>query len=371
MSISVQEVKTSSELRKFIQLPWKIYKGNPNWVPPLILDVKTKLNPRKNPYFEHSQAKYFLAEKDGNVAGRITATVNNNHNKANSENIGFFGFFECINDRKVSEALFTAAANYLKGQGVDGIRGPANFTSNDEWALLIDAFDQPPALMMPYNHEYYIDLIEDFGFRKSMDLYAYWMNKHHITERVVRAAELIKKRTKITVRPINIRDFDNEVARIREVYNAAWQQNWGFVPMTEHEFTHTAKDLKMIVNPEILLIAENGDRPVGFSMALPDANQAIKYANGRLFPFGLFKIMRQMKKIKSVRVLTMGVIKEFRKRGIDAVFYYETFKRGTKLGFNEGEFSWVLEINEDMKKAAENLGAKIYKRYRLYDYYFK
>jgi len=370
MSVSVYEVKTSSDLRKFIKLPWKIYKGNPNWVPPLILDVKTKLNPRKNPYFEHSQAKYFLAKMNGKIAGRIAATVNSNHNKANNENIGFFGFFECIDDKSVSKALFTAAANYLKFQGVEGIRGPANFTSNDDWGLLIDAFDKPPALMMPYNPKYYIDLIEDFGFKKSMDLLAYWMNKHEITDRVIRAAELIKKRTKITVRPVNMKDFDNEVKRIREVYNSAWEQNWGFVPMTEREFSHIAKDLKMIVNPEILLLAENGDKPVGFSMALPDANQAIKHANGRLFPFGLFKLLYHMKKINSVRVLTMGVIKEFRNRGIDAVFYYETFKRGTKIGFNEGEFSWVLEINEDMRKAAQNLGAKLYKTYRLYDYCF-
>ena len=368
MSIKVREIKSKKDLGRFIKFPWKVYEGNPNWVPPLIIDIKTRLNPAKNPYFKHAEAKYYLAEKDGDIVGRITATVNHNHNKTHNEKTGFFGFFECFDDQETANALFKTAADYLRKQGLDTMRGPANFTSNDDWGMLIDAFDKPPVLMMTYNPQYYIKLAENYGFLKKMDLYAYYMTKEEITDRLIRTAELVRKRTKITIRTLDMKNFWGEVDKIMEVYNSAWSQNWGFVPMTKEEIKHLAKDLKMIVNPEILLIAEADGRPVGFSMALPEANQAIKLANGRLLPFGIIKMMKALKKITTLRVLTMGVIPEYRNRGIDAVFYYETFKRGIKCGFEAGEFSWILETNELMNRAAENMGAHIYKTYRIYDY---
>lgn len=371
MPVTVREVKGKSDLRRFIKFPWRVYKGDPNWVPPLIMDMKTRLNPAKNPYFEHSPAALFLAEKEGKIAGRIAATVNNNHNRVHNENIGFFGFFECLDDEEVADELFKKAAQYLRQKGVTTMRGPANLTSNDDWGLLMEAFDKPPVLMMSYNPRYYIKLVDNFGFKKAMDLYAYWMTQDQITERIMRAAELIKKRTKITIRPLNMKDFRAEVKRVMEVYNAAWIKNWGFVPMTENEIKHLAKDLKLIINPEIFLVAEAEGKLVGFSMALPDANQAIKRVNGRLFPLGIFKLWYYMKKIHTVRVLAMGVIPEYRNRGIDVAFYAETFKRGTGIGFDSGEFSWVLEINELMNRAAEKMGAKIYKTYRIYDYNLK
>ena len=368
MSYHVREVSSKSDLNKFIKLPWSIYQGDPHWVPPLITDMKTKLNPKKNPYFEHSDAKYFLAEEGGKVAGRIAATVNNNHNKFHEENIGFFGFFECIDNQSAANALFDKAAEYLRECNVDLMRGPANLTSNDDWGLLVDPFDSSPQVMMTYNPEYYIRLVLNYGFQKTMDLYAYWEAPHEVTERSIRVAEKLKKRLKITFRKVNMKIFWDEVEKIHGIYNSAWSRNWGFVPMTKHEFLHIAKDMKMILDPDFVYIAEDGEKPVGFCLTLPDANQAIKKVNGRLFPFGIFKLLSGMKKITRVRVLTMGVIPEYQKRGIDSIFYHESVETARRKNLDGGEFSWILENNEMMNAAAINLGARIYKTYRLYDY---
>ena len=368
MGIIVREVSSKSDLNRFIKFPWSIYKGDPNWVPPLIVDMKTKLNPKKNPYFEHSQARYYLAEDNGKIAGRIAATVNRNHNKYHEENIGFFGFFECIDNQAAANALFEQAANYLREQKAEAMRGPANMTSNDDWGLLIDPFDSSPQVMMTYNPEFYIGLIENYGFRKTMDLYAYWEAPHEVTERSMKVAEKLKKRLKINFRKVNMKIFWEEVEKIHEIYNSAWIKNWGFVPMTKHEFLHIAKDMKMILDPDFVYIAEDGDKPVGFCLTLPDVNQAIKKVNGRLFPFGIFKLLSGMKKITRVRVLTMGVIPEYQKRGIDSVFYYDSVMTARSKNLDGGEFSWILENNDMMNAAAKNLGAKVYKTYRLYDY---
>ncbi len=367
MEIEILEVVSKSDLRRFIKLPWKIYKGNSNWVPPLIIDQKAIFDARKNPFFDHSRARYFLARKEGEFVGRIAAIVNDNHNLVHNESAGFFGFFECVRDDSAARALFDAAAGYLKSEGMTVIRGPANFSSNDYWGLLVDGFDKPPVVMMSYNPDYYPALIEGYGFRKAMDLYAYWMNHKQMTERVMRAAEAMKKRSKITVRPVNMKKFESELKRIQKVYNEAWIQNWGFVPMTEREFEHTAQDMKLILEPDLVLIAEHKGEPVGFSMALPDINQALIHLNGRLLPFGLLKLLYYKRRINCVRVLTMGVVPEFRNRGVDLVFYSETFKNGVAKGYYFGEFSWVLEINDLMNRMAENMGAKVYKTYRLYD----
>ncbi len=332
--------------------------------------MKNKLNRRKNPYYEHSEAKYFIAENDGKVLGRIVATVNNRHNEFHKENIGFFGFFECVEDQEIANALFDKAVEYLRNMKVDLVRGPANLTSNDDWGLLLNAFDAPPMVMMPYNPPYYRELIENYGFKKVMDLYAYWQNTDDVSDKAGRVAEKIKSRSKVSFRKINIKDWDNEVKRIRRIYNEAWSLNWGFVPMTESEFNHLAKDLKMILDPDFIIIAEDGDRPVGFSLTLPDVNQALKKINGKLLPFGIIRLLYNLKKIKTVRVITMGLIPEYHKKGLDSVLYFETLKAGKRKGIIGGELSWVLETNEMMNRIAQSLGARIYKTYRLYDYVF-
>jgi GNAT superfamily N-acetyltransferase len=367
--VEIRVVKTKKDLNRFIKLPWTIYKGNQYWVPPLIMDMKKILSRDKNPFFKHSESEYFLALRRGDVVGRIAALVNDNHNEFHKEKTGFFGFFECIEDQDVANALFQNAADWIRSRGMDTMRGPMNPSTNDTIGFLVDAFDSGPVVMMTYNPPYYLGLAEDFGCKKSMDVYAYWFNAADpLPEKLLRVAERVQKKAGLEFRSINMKDFWGEVDKIHQVYNDAWSYNWGFVPMTDEEFHHLAKDLKPTVDPDLAFIAEFDGKPVGFCLTLPDYNQALKRINGRLFPFGLPKLLYYSRKIDQVRVITMGVIKEYQKRGIDALFYLETYRRGVAKGYKAGEFSWVLENNVMMNRTAELMGAKIYKTYRIYDY---
>lgn len=370
--IKIRKVENDSDKNKFINLPWKLYKGDPNWVAPLKFDVKNNLNPDKNPFFQHSKVELYLAEKNGELVGRIGAIINDNHNKFYHDKVGFFGFFECINDKEVSRKLFDTAYKFLKDNGMDTVRGPVNPSTNDECGLLIDAFDKPPVLLMTYNPKYYIDLIEDYGFSKAKDLLALYIPKEVISNeakmsQLERISNMVKKRENIILRQVNLKDFDNEVQRIREIYNNAWQDNWGFVPMTEDEFKYIAKALKPIAVEEFIIFAEVDGKAIGFSLALPDFNQVLKKMNGTLFPTGLFKLLYYKNKIDLLRVIIMGVNKEYHKKGIDAIFYQDIIKAGNRNGYRGAEISWVLEDNYAMKQTSEKLGAHVYKTYRIYD----
>ncbi len=363
---------SDSDKNLFINFPWKIYKEYPNWVPPLKFDVKNNLNPDKNPFFQHSKVELYLAEVDGKLAGRIAAIINDNHNKFHHDKVGFFGFFECINNKQVSRALFDKAYNFLKENGMDTIRGPVNPSTNDECGLLIDAFDTPPVLLMTYNPPYYIDLIEDYGFTKVKDLFAMYIPKEVINNdakmsQLERISNMVKKRENITLRNVNLKDFDNEVQRIREIYNNAWEENWGFVPMTEDEFKYIAKALKPIAVEDFIIFAEVDGKAIGFSLALPDFNQVLHKMDGTLFPTGIFKLLYYKGKIDLLRVIIMGVNKEYHKKGIDAIFYQDIIKAGNRKGYKGAEISWVLEDNYAMKQTSEKLGAHVYKTYRIYD----
>ena len=357
---------------KFIKLPWKLYKGNATWVPPLKFDVRNNLDTKKNPFYQHSKLEIWLAEKDGMVAGRIAAIINDNHNILHNDKVGFFGFFECIDDNDIAIALFDAASGYLRDNGMEIIRGPVNPSTNDECGLLIEGFDKPPALLMTYNPQYYQNLIENYGFEKAKDLYAYiiyeeQVKKNNVFSRLERMSELIKKKENIKIRQINLKNLDEEIQKVRVVYNSAWEKNWGFVPMTEAEFHHLAKNLKAIVREDLVFFAEVEGEPVGFSLSLPDYNQVFIKMNGRIFPFGIFKLLANRKKIDTIRVLIMGVIPEYQRKGIDGVFVYHTIKNGLSTGINKAEISWVLEDNLPMVQTAEKLGSNIYKRYRIFD----
>lgn len=367
-AIEIRPVHTRSEQNQFIKFPWQIYQGDPHWVPPLIVDMKNMMNRKKCPFFEHSEAEFFMAFRNGKPVGRIAAILNNRHNDVHKEQIGFFGFFECINDREVSRALFGAATDWCRQKGLVALRGPANYSQNETCGLLIDSFDSSPVVLMTYNPPYYIDLVEDFGLQKVMDLYAYYLESaQNLPQRLIDFAEAMKKRTHITVRSIRLKDFWEEVEKVKFVYNSAWAPNWGFVPLTDKEITHLAKELRSALDPDIVFMAEDAGRPIGFSLTIPDMNQALKVANGRLFPFGLLKILRRARKIDGVRVVIMGIIPEYQKiRGIDSIFYWETFRRGTAKGYKWGEFSWILENNVMMNRAAQLMGARVYKTYRMY-----
>jgi len=359
---------TAGDRRRFINLEWDIYRDNPCWVPPLKLDRHTILNPEKHPYHDHATSQLFLAEEDGEPIGRIAAHVNHAHNEFWNESVGFFGFFECINDQAIADALFEAASEFLRHHRCTHIRGPFNWSTNEECGLLIDTFDEPPVIMMPYNHPYYLDLLEQTGLEKSKDLLAYQIkDAEMIPDRLARGVEILKKRYEFSLRPLNMKRFWDDVELIKDLYNSAWSANWGAVPMSDAEIEHLAKELKLIVDPDLCYIAESDGEVVGFSVTLPDANRALAPANGRLFPLGLFRILWNMRKIDYVRVLLLGVVDEYRNHGIDTAMYYETFKRGMAKGYYSGEMSWILEDNHSMRNALEKMGAYPHKTYRIYE----
>jgi GNAT superfamily N-acetyltransferase len=315
--------------------------------------------------------EFFLAKKNGRTVGRIAGIVNYNHIEFYQEKAGFFGFFECIKDYDVAKALLDTVREWLQAKGMEIMRGPANFSSNEEWGFLLEGFDSPPVIMMSYNPPYYLEFMERYGLVKAKDLYAYFIDESLPTpERVVKIAENIKRKVGIKIRKVNLKDFGNEVQRIKDIYNSAWSKNWGFIPMTDEEFDHLAKSMKQIIDPHRVFIAEVENKPAGFSLALPDFNQVLVRLNGRLFPFGILKLLWHTKiknKIDGVRIITMGVVPEFQKRGIDTVFYVETYNVGVKRGYKWAEMSWVLEDNIMMNRVLKLLGARLYKKYRIYE----
>ena len=367
MSVEQIDPSNSDEINQFLNFPLKLYRNSPHWICPLLSDQKKFLQP-DSPFFEHADGAWFVVRKDNKIAGRIGAVVNHRYNEFQQEKTGFFGFWECIDDQAVAHELFDVAADYLRQQGMAIMRGPASYSTNEECGLLVEGSDAPPVLMMTYNPEYYIDLIEHYGFVKSMDLLAYRIDKNSVSKRVERGARLLEKRLSITIRPFRKKDFWDEVKRILEIYNTAWSNNWGAVPWTENEFFHLAKTMKTMADFDLVFIAEDGDRPVGFCLALPDVNQALKHIRGRLHPWALLKLLYYSRKINRIRIPMMGVIKEYRNRGIDNIFYHYTINTGIKKGYDTAEMSWILENNIEMNRALIKMGAVPYKRYRFYDY---
>lgn len=369
--VKIRKVENEKDRMQFIKLPWQLYTGDQNWVPPLIFDVRKNLDPKRNPFFQHAEMDMFLAEKDGKLVGRIAAIKNDNHNNFHKDKAGFFGFFETIDDEEVSDLLLDTACEWVKAKGFNEILGPVNPSTNDECGLLIDGFNSPPVFLMTYNPKHYQAKIEGFGFDKAKDLYAYYIpseviNNRKVMDKLERMAELIKKRNDVTTHKLNMKDLPNEVRKIEEVYNSAWESNWGFVPITTAEFDYLAESLKMVVDPDLVMFAEVAGKPAGFTLSLPDFNQVLKKVNGRLLPFGFLKILTGKKKIDFLRVIIMGVKPEYQKKAIDSVFYLETIKNGNKNGYTGAEISWVLEDNMPMRMTAEKLGAHIYKTYRIY-----
>jgi GNAT superfamily N-acetyltransferase len=369
--LTVKSVASKRDLLEFIKFPWQIYKDDPYWVPPLLVERKEFLDKSKNPFFRHADVVFYSAKRNGKMVGRIAGIVNYNHIQTHQEKTGFFGFFECVKDYEIAKALLDSVREWLKSKGMEIMRGPANFSSNEEWGFLMEGFDSPPVIMMPYNPPYYLQFMEFYGMVKAKDLYAYYIDKNRLPpERVIRMAELIKKRENVTIRTINMKDFRGEVGRIKQIYNLAWSKNWGFVPMTDEEFDHLAKNLKQVIDPHLVFIAEVNGKPAGFALALPNVNQALIKLNGRLFPWGILKLLWHTKiknKIDGARIITMGVVPEFQKRGIDTVFYVESFDVGIKRGYTWAELSWVLEDNVLMNRVLDLLGATLYKKYRLYE----
>jgi len=370
--VQVTPVRGGSERTAFIRFPYSVYAGDPNWVAPLEMERRDFLDPKKNAFFEFGEVELFLARRAGKVVGRIAAVSNPPYNKEHGTHVGFFGLFECVNDAGVARALFEAAAGWLRAKGYTSVIGPMSYSTNYECGLLVEGFGTPPAVMMAYNPAYYGELIEANGFTKAKDLYAWELSSAvEPPEKVARIAEKIRQREGVTVRPVRLDQFESEVKTLKGLYNAAWEKNWGFVPMTDREFDHMAREMKQVVRPELALVAEVKGEPVAFSLTLPDANQALKAANGRLtqfgLPIGLVKLLLASRRINRLRLIVLGIKEGYRRRGLDAILYLDTLRTAKALGYVGGEISWTLEDNHLVNRAIESMGGKRSKTYRVYE----
>lgn len=367
---TVIPVRGRAGTRAFVELPWRIYADDPAWVAPLRSDVRKLLDPA-HPFQQHAESDFFLAYRDGQPVGRIAAAVNHVYNDFHQTRTGFIGLFESIDDAEVASALLDEAADWLARRGMTEAIGPFNLSTNDELyspGILLESFDRPPLLLMAHNPPYYAGLFEAAGWEKRKDLLSYWMEEENAPpERLVRGVERMAERVDgLVVRQIRMKDLDQEVERIEKVYNAAWERNWGFAPLTQPEVRYLARSLKPIVDERFALIAEVHGEPVGFALALPDLNQALKHVNGSLFPLGLLKLLWYRRKIDRLRVFTLGLKPGYKRKGIDALFYLTIFRNGLAAGISKAEAAWILEDNWEMRRGLERLGGYVYKTYRVY-----
>ena len=366
--LQVKEVKNQQDLLTFVRLPWEIYKGDQYWVPPLLKDQLLKFDP-KHPFRSHSEMVLLLAHQGEKITGRIAGIIDRHYVEFHQEKVGFFGFFESLPAAEIAGTLLSRVVDWLKGHGMEKMAGPMNPSTNDECGLLVEGFDAPPCLMMPFNPRHYPSLLEEFGLRKRMDLFAYLLEESSFRlERLDRITERLKKREpRLRVRSLNLRDFDHELRIIKEIYNQAWIKNWGFVPMTDEEINLLAKQLKPLAVPELVLFAYWDDEPIGFSVSLPDYNEVLKHLNGKVGLLGAVKFLYYSKKITKIRVMLLGVKHTFQKKGVEGLLYVETFRNGIKKGYYRAECSWILEENVLMQHGIEAMGGKRDKTYRIYE----
>jgi len=365
--IEIVQVKNAQQLKVFIDFPHELYERDLNYVPALFMSEKNLLT--KHPFHDHSEMALYLAFENDLVVGRIAAILNNNYNAFHNETAGFFGFFECVNDSRVASQLIDTAKEWLKSKNVKKMIGPVSPSTNEVCGYLVEGRNEPPAVMMPYNALYYDKLFADLGFRKNTDLLAYIIDVNNFQDKSVQMIEKLTQRLNkrgITIRKVDLKKFSKEISDFKSVYNQAWDKNLGFVPMTDAEFAQMAKEAKMILDTDFCLVAEHDGKMVGFTLCIPDINQIqINFKKGRLFPFNIFKLLFGRRKIKKLRVLALGVNEDHRKLGIEAVLYGTMLRNAVKKEIVEAEASWILEGNEMMNRALENIGGTVYKRYRI------
>ncbi len=370
MGLEIRPVATRRDLNAFIKLPWRLYRNEPNWVPPLIFERRQFLDRKRNPFFEHAEAEYFLALRDGRVVGRITAQVDRNFNEFQGNDWGMFGFFECEDDPEAAAALLDAAAAWLRVRGRDRMVGPMDFTTNDECGVLLEGHERPPLILCPWTHRYYPRLLEGAGLVKAMDLLMWELRiqgRDKVHPMIWEMAERVESKHHITVRSMRKRDLEAEVERFLEVYNAAWERNWGFVPLTASEVRHYAKQLRPLLDEHWAFIAERDGETIGAALSLPDFNQVLIHLRGRLLPFGWLKVLWYRRKIDRVRVFALGVKPEHQHTGVAAKFYECHFDAAEATPQTWGEMGWILETNTAMNRGMEGMGGKVVRRYRLYE----
>lgn len=361
-------VSTPAELKKFIRLPYKLYKNDPVWVPPLLTEVAKQFDRKRNPTLDHCEFALFLLEKENEIIGRIAAFTDTIALKEWKDPVGLFGYFECIDDRDAANALLDAAAGWLREKGMKFMRGPWSFVSQ-EWGLVIDGFTPSPTVMAPYNPSYYIDHIKRYGFEKIKDLLVYYISAaegYKIPDRILTLTDNVAKRFNIRTRQLNMRDYNNEVARVIELSNKSLFDNWGYTQVTREEAEAIGADLKSIIHPKGVIFAEDSDgRPVGFAITIPDVNSLIKNLGGRLLPFSWLKVLFGLPRLKKYRLFALGVLPEYQKKGIDSLIYRALYEALYTPDIWL-EINYVLEDNTPMKNAIVKLDAKPLRRYRIY-----
>jgi len=364
--IEIIKVNTKKELDEFITFPDRLYAHDKFYVRQLTRDIRKHFSSH-NPFFVHADVSFFLARKDGKILGRIASILNRRHTEFHKENTGFFGFFESVDSVEVSSALLHAVSENLKRKGMDRIRGPMNFSTNEECGHLIEGFHMPPLLMTPYNYSYYENLMEHAGMHKAKDLYAYILDiPDDLPEKIHRIAKIASKKG-ILVRPLNKKTFEHDMMIFKEVYNSAWAENWGFIPLTDDELRYLGHNLKPVVVPELTMIAEKNGHPVGFMGLLPDFNVVLKHMKGKINPLTILKALYYSRTIKDLRLLLLGIKSEYRNRGVDALLFSEGFKGVKKGKYKRVEFSWILEDNIAVQRLVEMIGGKLYKKFRIYE----
>jgi hypothetical protein len=370
--VNIETVVGNKALKAFIDFPHNLYAGDPHYVPELFMAQEALLNPKKSPFFLHSTAAYFLARsEDGTVLGRIAAINNQNYVNFTGEQTGFFGFFDVIDDFFVAKTLLDTVSNWLVEQGFERVIGPANFSTNETGGVLVENFHEPPFLLTTYNFPYYAALLEEYGFVKNTDLLSYEFFPEDLSPRIEAFSRQLEDRLAqngITIRTINMGDFDREVGKFLPIYNASWEKNMGFVPMTEAEVRQMGKDLKMALDPDFVFFAEKNGEPIGIALSVPNLNEVfIKIPRGRLFPTGFLKFLFGKKSIKTVRIVALGILPEYRRMGLDVCFYVRTFETGRRKGIQRGEASWILENNDLMNRALLHINGKVFRKHRLYE----
>ena len=376
-SLIIKSVETTEDRKAFLSFPWTVYKDDPYWVPPIFSERMHFTDPEKNPFFQHTEVQFYMALRGEKIAGTIAVFINHLHNEYQSENVAFFGFFEVLEDYEAAELLFKTAEAWAKERGYTALRGPAQWSTNDECGLLVDGFDDSPRILMTYNPSYYVDYVEKAGYKYARDLWAYKLGVKEFMDitgdRLDKLTTRILERKNITIRNLDMKKYDEEVGKVKLLYNNAWSKNWGFIPMTDLEFDQLAGELHSIIDPDLVFIAEKDGKTVGFSLTLPNLNEPLRLAYPKPNTpewWTMVKLVWQWKirrKVGWIRVFALGVIPEYRKMGIDALFYFKTAQAALKKGIKMAEMSWILDNNDLMNRPIIAMGGEVYKTYRYYE----
>lgn len=365
---AISVVDSKEEKKEFLEFPYRHYQDDQYWVPPLRMEQRKLIDTEKNPFYDNADIEFFLVFNNDKLVGRIAAIIDHRYNEYHDSNTGFFGFFECIDRKRTAELMFRMAEEWLRSRGMEEMVGPTNPGMMDEIGILVNGFQKYPSILMPYHKEYYDSLLKSVGLEKTADLFTYEVNQDNVDrDRMNRAVDIVKRRIPgIRIRKIRLNKIKEEIKIIQEIFNSAWKDNWGFIPLTEAEFLYLAKDLKSVVDDNYAHVAEVDGRPVAFSVALPDYNQILRDMNGKLFPFGFLKLLWNRKKITRIRTALMGVIPEYQGKGIDALLHRESIENGLKFNKYASEIGWILESNVQMNRVAEKIGGVHDKTYRMY-----